>query len=319
MDVSQLRTLIHVAELGSLSKAADRLHIAQPALSRQIRLLEEELGVRLFKRHGRGMIVTEEGQDVLRHATRVLAELEEIRAVVSDENAPLRGHVSIGMPPTASDILSEPLVSAFRQSHPEATLRIVSAYSGYLLDWMHRGELDAAILYDPKTARTLQILPLVEETLFLIGPAKSGLSLEHPVEFADLQDRHLLLPSIGHGLRMLVERYAGEAGIRLNVKVEADSYSTLKSLVRSGHGATVLPLAPIHEELQSGRLDAAPLVNPVPVRRLIMSYPTDRPTPRLARFAGQVIATTVNSLVESGVWPGRILEAEPETAKRRQS
>ncbi|MBN9073563.1 MAG: LysR family transcriptional regulator [Rhizobiales bacterium] len=309
MDVPQLRTLIHVAELGSLSKAADRLHIAQPALSRQIRLLEQELGVRLFNRHGRGMVATEEGQDVLRHALRIMAELEEIRAVVSDENAPLRGHVSIGMPPTASDILAEPLVSAFRDTHPDATLRIVSAYTGYLLDWMQRGELDAAILYDPKSARTLRVQPLLEETLFLIGPPESGLSLERPVEFAALQNLQLLLPSRSHGLRILVDRYAEEAGVPLRIKVEADSYSTLKSLVRNGHGVTVLPLAPIHEELESGRLEAAPLVNPVPVRRLMMSYPSDRPTPRLARFAGQAIASTIGTLVERGIWSGRVLPA----------
>lgn len=312
MDVAQLRTLIHVAELGSLSKAADRLHIAQPALSRQIRLLEEELGVRLFDRHGRGMIVTEQGQDVLRHALRVMAELEEIRAVVSDENAPLRGHVSIGMPPTASDILSEPLVSAFRDTHPEATLRIVSAYTGYLLDWIHRGEIDAAILYDPRSARTLRIQPLLEETLFLIGPPGLGLSLERAVEFRALESQRMLLPSLGHGLRTLVDRYAQECGIALDIKVEADSYSTLKSLVRHGHGVTVLPLAPIHEELKAGRLGAAPLVDPTPVRRLIMSYPTDRPMSRLARFAGQAIAATVARLVEQGVWSGRILEADTE-------
>ena len=309
--------MIHVAELGSLSKAADRLHIAQPALSRQIKLLEQELGVRLFDRHGRGMIMTEHGQDVLRHALRVMTELEEIRAVVTDEDAPLRGHVSIGMPPTASDILSEPLVSAFRDTHPEATLRIVSAYSGYLLDWMQRGEVDAAILYDPKSPRTLRIQPLLEETLFLIGPAGLGLSLDRAVEFGALQGHRLLLPSIGHGLRTLVDRYAQECSIVLDIKVEADSYSTLKSLVRHGHGVTILPLAPIHEELTAGRLCAAPLVNPTPIRRLIMSYPTDRPLPRLARFAGQAIAATVASLVEKGVWSGRILAAEPEPPPRR--
>jgi LysR family transcriptional regulator, nitrogen assimilation regulatory protein len=318
MDISQLRTLIHVAELGSLSKAADRLHIAQPALSRQIRLLEEELGVRLFDRHGRGMIVTEYGQEVLRHALRVMAELEDIRAVVSDEDAPLRGHVSIGMPPTASNILAEPLVSAFRDTHPDATLRIVSAYTGYLLDWMHRGEIDAAILYDPKSARALRIQPLLEETLFLIGPPGSKLNLEQDVEFAELENQRLLLPSSGHGLRTLIDRYAQEVGVPLSIKVEADSYSTLKSLVRNGHGVTVLPLAPIHEELSQGRLCAAPLVNPVPVRRLIMSYSTDRPVTRLARFAGQVIAKTVNTLVEQGIWSGRILQAEPEMAPRRR-
>lgn len=311
MDVAQLRTLIHVAELGSLSKAADRLHIAQPALSRQIRLLEEELGVRLFDRHGRGMIVTERGQDVLRHALRVMAELEEIRAVVSDGNAPLRGHVSIGMPPTASDVLSEPLVSAFRDAHPEATLRVVSAYTGHLLDWMHRGEIDAAILYDPRSARTLRIRPLLDEPLFLIGPPGFGLSIDRPVEFATLENQRLLLPSPGHGLRMLVDRYARECGIGLDIKVEADSYSALKSLVGHGYGVTVLPLAPIHEELKTGGLRAAPLVNPTPVRRLVMSYPTDRPVARLARFAGQAIASIIAGMVERGDLVGTIPDTEP--------
>ena len=316
MDIPQLRTLIHVAELGSLSKASDRLHIAQPALSRQVRLLEEELGVRLFERHGRGMILTEQGRDVLRHAMRVMVELEDIRAVVADENAPLRGHVSIGMPPTASDILSEPLVAAFRDMHPEATLRIVSAYSGYLLDWLHRGEIDAAILYDPKSARTLRITPLLEERLFLIGPPGSPFNLDTPVPFRALAEQRLLLPSVGHGLRSILDRHALEAAISLNVRVEADSYSTLKSLVRSGHGVTVLPLAPIHEELAAGGLTAAPLIDPVPVRRLIMSYPSDRPTPRLARFAGQVIASTIATLVARDVWSGTLLIPEAGPAAR---
>lgn len=318
MDVPQLRTLIHVAELGSLSKAADRLRIAQPALSRQIRLLEGELGVRLFERHGRGMTVTEQGQDVLRHALRIMAELEEIRAVVADENASLRGHVSIGMPPTASEILSEPLVAAFREAHPDATLRIVSAYSGHLLDWLHRGELDAAILYDPKSARTLRVQPLLEETLFLIGPSGAELTLDRSVDFARLEHERLLLPSRGHGLRSIVEHCAEECGIFLNLKVEADNYSTLKELVRSGHGVTVLPLAPIHQDLREGRLSAAPLVNPVPMRRLIMSFPTDRPTPRLARFAARSIAATIRTMVANGVWSGRILDGDPVPAKPKK-
>lgn len=315
MELSQLRTLIHVAELGSLSKAADRLHIAQPALSRQIRMLEDELGVRLFDRHGRGMIVTDHGQDVLRHALRVMAELEEIRAAVGDADAPMRGHVAIGMPPTVADILSEPLVAAFRETHPDATLRIVSAYSGYLLDWMHRGEIDCSILYDPKSARTLRVQPLLEEVLFLIGPPGSGLSPDVPVEFGDLEGVRLLLPSKGHGLRAILDKCADERGFALSVPVEADSYSTLKSLVRSGHGSTILPKAPIHRDIAVGELCAAPLHNPVPMRRLILSYPTDRPVARLARFAGQVIASKVAAMVDQGIWPGRLPPAEAEPKK----
>ena len=170
MELSQLRTLIHVAELGSLSKAADRLHIAQPALSRQVRLLEEELGVRLFARHGRGMVLTEQGQEILKHATRVMAELEEIRAAASETGAPLRGQIAIGFPPTVADIVSVPLVASFGKAHPQAELRLVAAYTGYLLDWLHRGEIDVAVLYDPHAARSLRSQPLLLEDLFLIGP-----------------------------------------------------------------------------------------------------------------------------------------------------
>jgi DNA-binding transcriptional LysR family regulator len=99
MRLTQLETLVHVAELGSLLRAAERLHIAQPALSRQMRLLEKELGIVIFDRHGRGMLLTESGQEVLRHAYRVLSELEEIRSVAPDGDTGLRGHLSIGLPP----------------------------------------------------------------------------------------------------------------------------------------------------------------------------------------------------------------------------
>jgi LysR family transcriptional regulator, nitrogen assimilation regulatory protein len=296
MELSHLCTRVHVAEPGGLSKAADRLDIAQPALSRKIRLLETEPGVRLFDRHERGMTATDHGQEMLRHAMRVTAELEEIRASVSDEDGPFRGHASIGMPSTGADILSEPLVVAFCETHPDATLRIVSAYSSYLMDWMHRGEIDAAILYDPKSARTLRVQPLLEEVLFLIGPPGSGLSQDGV---------QLLLLSKGHGLREILDKCAQDCDFALNVPVEADSYSTLKSLVRAGHGSTILPKAPIHRDLAAGELCAAPLHNPVPMRRLILSYPTDRPVPRLARYAGQIIASTVAAMVEKEVWPGR--------------
>lgn len=310
MDVSQLRTIIHVAELGSLSKAADRLLIAQPALSRQVRLLEEELGVRLFDRHGRGMVVTEAGQDVLRHAQRIMNELEEIRAAVADEDAPLRGHVSIGMPPTVADILSVPLVSAFQERHPEATLRIVSAYSGYLLDWLHRGQVDVAILFESRPTRSLRSVPLLEEELHLIGSPDAGLWREDPVSFDQLDDVKLLLPSSGHGLRRIVEECASEAGVTLKIGVEADSYSTLKNLVKSGHGFTILPLAPIHDEIVRGQLTHAPLISPAPMRRLMMSFPSDRPTPRLAKFAGQVLFDTAQDMVERKIWSGQMLNED---------
>lgn len=307
MELSQLRTLIHVADLGSLSKAADRIGIAQPALSRQIRMLEEELSVRLFTRHGRGMVLTEKGREILEHATRVMAELEEIRATASDLDAPLRGRIAIGFPPTVADILSLPLVAAFGKSHPQVELRLVGAYTGHLIDWLHRGEIDVSILYDPHAARSLRSEPLLLEELFLIGPAGSGFSGERPIPFRDLDGRRILLPSTRHGLRTIVEQCAVEAGIALRIAVEADSYATLKDLVRHGHGWTILPLSPIHDDIAAGRLAAAPLIDPAPVRQLVLSYPADRPISRLARFAGDTIAGIVADQVDQKIWPGRLL------------
>jgi LysR family nitrogen assimilation transcriptional regulator len=127
------------------------------------------------------------------------------------------------------------------------------------------------------------------------------------VHFKDLEGKRLLLPSLKHGLRTIVERCAAQAGIALDVAVEADSFGTLKDLVRHGHGWTILPLAPIHEDITARRLTGAPLIDPVPERRLVLSYPTERPVPRLARFAGEAISRIVADYVEQGVWVGQLL------------
>lgn len=307
MDLAQLRTLVHVAELGSLSKAAGRLRIAQPALSRQIRLLEDELGARLFDRHGRGMVITEVGREALRHAKRVLAETEELRASVSGPGAELAGHVAVGLPPTLADMVSVPLVAAFTANHPRVRLQLVAAYTGYLLDSLNRGEIDLAVLYDPRATGSLRIRPLMQEALFLIGPGDAGLTAGEPVPFRTLATQRLLLPSTRHGLRNVVQRAAEAAGIALDLGLEIDSYTALKELVRQGYGRTILTRAPMHADIAAGRLTAAPLVDPAPIRRLVLSFQPDRPVSRAAEFAGAAIAAILAEQLRRGVWVGEML------------
>jgi LysR family nitrogen assimilation transcriptional regulator len=304
MEVSQLRTLLQVAELGSLNKAAGRLRIAQPALSRQIRLLEEELGARLFDRHGRGMIVTETGREVVDRAAHIIAEIDALKGGVSALGTTLSGRVCIGVPPTVADLVSVPLYAAFASTHPNVTLQLVSAYTGFLLDGLYRGDIDVAVLYDPKATRTLRSLPLMTETLFLIGDAAAGLSQTSAIAFPALGTTPLFLPSVRHGLRTIVDRFAREAGIELDIAAEIDSYTALKDLVRLGYGRTILPLAAIHDALAAGHLTAAPLVAPAPMRRLVLSYPMDRPTSRAATFAGETIVRIASDLVDRGIWVG---------------
>ncbi|MEZ0170578.1 LysR substrate-binding domain-containing protein [Microvirga sp. TS319] len=309
MDIAQLRTFIHVAALGSLSKAAGRLRIAQPALSRQIRMLEQELGVRLFDRHGRGMVITERGREALKHATRVMAELDGLRASVAGSEASLAGHVAIGMSPTVADVISVPFVTAFRARYPGVMVQLVSAYSGYLLDWLYRGEIDLAVLYDPKVTRSLRSETLMQESLFLIGPPDIATPSGRALAFAEAARMPLLLPSARHGLRNILERFAQEAGVSLNVTVEMDSYAGLKDLVRLGYGCTVLPLAPIYEDVTAGRLVALPIRDPSPTRQLVLSYPSDRSASRAAGLAGESLKAIMADHVSRGIWRGEMPES----------
>ncbi len=302
MDITQLRTIICVADTGSLSRAADALCTAQPALSRHVRLLEEELGVRLFDRHGRGMLITEQGRLVLEHARRITAELDGIIAGLSDETQSMRGHIAIGMTPTVAEVLANPLVSAIRKAHPLSTCKVVSAFSYYLLDWVHRGEIDLAVLYDPHSIKSLKTEFLVEEDLFAVAPADADLDPGKALDIRMLGQVSMILPSNKHSLRNIVDRAALEAGVLLNCHVEADSYSMLRNLVIGGNGWTVLPPAAIADDLQAGKLKAARFQRPIK-RRIEVGYSPERPLTQMGNFALATLTDLTADLVRSGRWP----------------
>ncbi|MDH0704976.1 LysR substrate-binding domain-containing protein [Pseudomonas sp. GD03862] len=307
MDVTQLKTLIHVAELGSLSKASDRLHVAQPALSRQIRQLEKELGVYLFERHGRGMEITAAGLEVLERATRIMNELESIRTSVAGGRAAFRGMVAIGTTPTIAEIVTVPLVKRISDTHPDLSIRFSSAFSGYLLDWLQRGELELAISYDPQPLHTLRIEPVMMENLVLVGPPDSGLNLDKAVPFAQLAREPMVLPSPRHGLRKIMDQCALERGFKVSTSVEADSFGAMIDLVRNGFGYTALPLASIYSRLNDGTLCAAPLVDPTPMRKLVLVLPADRQVSPATRYVGQTFVDIASELVAEGIWAGHML------------
>lgn len=310
MELTQLKTLIHVAELGSLSKAADRLHIAQPALSRQIKLLEEELGVRLFDRHGRGMTITDSGREILDHASRILAELEAMRDTASEGRTSFRGTVTVGTTPTVAEVVTAPLVRRIRDAHPRLRVRFSSAFSGHLLDWLQRGELDVAVSYDPQPTRSLRIVPTMIENLLFVTAGADGAGAGAAVPFARLAGEDLVLPSPRHGLRRILDDCARQARIALRSDVEADSFGVMIDLVRNGLGSTVLPLAPIYALVEAGVLSAVPLVDPTPARKLVVAYAADRPVSPAARFVGDAFADVAADLVRRGVWQGHMLEAD---------
>jgi DNA-binding transcriptional LysR family regulator len=308
MEFHQLKTFIHVAELGSLSRAADRLNIAQPALSRQMRLLEEELGVKLFERHGRGMAVTDIGREILDQAANIMAGLDSVRSIAASGHTHIRGTVVVGMPPTVAEIVTVPLVRRLRERHPELTVRFASAFSGHLLDWLQRGELDVSLSYDPEPQRSLTITPVMEEKLlyFEKGPGKPA--SPGSMTFCEMTRAELVLPSPRHGLRVLLEFYARQASVPLRPSVEVDSLTAMVDLVRAGLGATILPLAPLHGMVEQGVLAARSITDPEPVRKLVVVYPADRRTTPAARAVGATVIEIARELVDQKIWAGRILD-----------
>ncbi len=314
MDLRQLTTFLQVAELGSLSRAADRLRIAQPALSRQIRLLEAELKVPLFTRHGRGMVPTSAGEALRARAAAILRQVEEARSELQQEAGAVRGRVVFGLTPTVGAVLATPLIERVLTAYPEVTLRVVQAFSGYLLDWLQGGEVDIAVVYGGPPVTGVRTSPLLVETMAFVTPPDGGVPAHTAVPFARAAAARLVLPGPQHGLRRLVEEEARRAGLTLDIAVEADDFGLLKELVQRRLGATVLPLAAVHADVAAGRLAAAPIIDPHLARKLVVAEPLGRRPSNAIRRFGELLRAEVAALVRSGAWQGQLLASDRSPA-----
>lgn len=302
MDLRQLRSFREIAEAGSLSRAADRLRLAQPALSRQIRLLEAEAGLALFTRHGRGMDLTEAGRELLARIAGPMRQLERAIGELRALSGAVAGQVALGMMPTVAAVLAGPLSRRVAEAHPDVSLRIVEGYTGHLIEWVQRGATDATLLYGTAADLHLPVRDLFVESLVLAGPPGSGLTPDRPVGLAAAARRPLVLPSRPHGLRAIVEAAASRARIPLNLRHEADSFLVLKDLVECGLGFAILPRSAIAREEREGRIAVAPLVRPGIRRQVVLALPPDRAPGRATEAVLGLLAQEVADRAREGVW-----------------
>jgi len=302
MDLKQLRTFRAVAELGSLSKAADRLRSAQPALSRHIKLLEHELRVELFVRNGRGMLLTSAGRMLLDRTTGLIRQIEQVRDDLQSAKGSPSGRVILGLVPTVSAVFSGRFARRVIAEFPDISLRIVESYGGHLVEWLHRGEMDLAITYGPAVDLHLQVRSIGRESIAVVGPPGSGLNRKKHVDLKRLVKQKLILPSISHGLRALLEKAVAREQLTLNALIEADSYRAQISLMEEGLGYTLLPPSAIRAELAAKRLEMAALVNPPVSRELILASPiADQPSIATTTIA-TLILSEIEQLAREGLW-----------------
>ncbi|MCP1198286.1 LysR family transcriptional regulator [Notoacmeibacter sp. MSK16QG-6] len=308
MEFRQLRNFIYIVELSSITAAAERLNIAQPALSRQVKTLESELNVPLLRRHGRGVMPTEEGIRLANRAKAILDDLEDLAADISGHQAPLNGTVTLGLPPTVSEILATHLIERTMETYPEVKLRIVSGFSGHVQDWLMRGKIDLGVAYEGQKSPSIKAQPIIVEQLFLIQSAKTaGAGDGTPISTRKALQEPLILPNPEHGLRGRVESIAHDARIDLNVVLEIDILPTMLDFVGRGLGSTILPLVSVAPDISAGRLVARPMKRPTINRTLVLMTPLNHPGSRLTNSFAEFLTAEVQNMVTSGQWPGTTL------------
>lgn len=242
MDIRGLRYFVAIVDCGSLTKAAEQVCVAQPALSQQLAALEADLGVPLLLRSPKGVAPTEAGMTLYRNARTIMKQLELTRSEVRATGAGVSGTVAVGLPTTAAAVLAMPLVRAVRAAFPEIRLQLFESMSGYIGELLANSRLDFAILFRDSDSRAVELEPLAEESLCLIGQPASPLPAKQAtVELKALDGLPLVLPSGAQGLRLLVERVFAQAGIALNVVADLDSLPCLLSAAQEGLACTILP------------------------------------------------------------------------------
>jgi len=312
MDLRQLRYFIALATHQHFGRAASVLHVAQPALSRQIRLLEEEFGVQLFVRHARGATPTDEALFLLERASFLVRYAEQIKQDMSARQSEPSGPVSVGLTPGLALLLTLPLTQAVEQTLPGVRLRIVEGFPPTLRNLLLEGDVDVAILNPPYEPTKLVDEPLLTEQICLIGRGGDPRLKARSISPAKLAGLPLVMTGLAKsGVRMELDLVAAHAGISLHQSVEVATLDVAKRLVVAGVGYTVHFAAPVQADLDEGHLVAVP-IRGLYLRRFLASA-AERPPSRATEEVISTMRHVVQDLVNNGGW----LHARLEKASKR--
>ncbi len=300
MNLRQLEYFVHVAELGSFSKAAMVLNIAQPALSRQVRSLETDLRETLLLRNGRGVVLTEAGQRLFEHGVAILQQVQHAREDMGAQRDEPVGRITIGLPPTIGRQLTLPLIDGFRRRLPKARLAIVEGLSSHIVEWIATGRVDVGLMYNPEAQPALEISPILEEPLYLVSPAPAGGKGKRepagPLPLAELSGFPLVMPERSHAIRKLVETQAALTGLKLEIAWEVSSVASIIDLVCAGYGHAVLTESAVATSGRADQLLVRRLVQPQLTTVVCLAISAHkRPTP-LTRQATGLLTDLVKAL-----------------------
>jgi LysR family nitrogen assimilation transcriptional regulator len=301
MDLKQLEYFVRVSELGSFTRAAVALDVAQPALSRQVRLLEVELRQNLLTRNGRGAAPTEAGKLLLEHGRGILHQVERAREELGRVRGALAGRVAIGLPPSVAKVMAVPLIREFRERMPEATLSISEGLSMGMHESLANGRLDIALLYNASASPEIELTPLLEEPLFLVQrqdgkpPAR-----RRPIPLREVAKVPLVIPSRPNAIRMLVETEMANLGCRPHVVLEIDGVAAILDLVEDGAGSAVLSRNAVATSARPQAFSVRPISSPSLRSKLSMAMSSQRPATLTQKAMLQLIQQMARKLLVGG-------------------
>lgn len=251
MLARHIQYFLAVAEHLSFTKAAAALHVSQPALSQQVRQLEESLGAQLFDRSGRTTRLTDAGDVYLLYARRAHQELREAKNAIHDVSDLSRGSLRIAVTPTFTTYLVGPLIEAFHSRHPKITVNLKEISQERIEELLLAGELDVGIAFDEINTPDIEAIPLLNETLALVVNRKHRLAEERAITSKGLSVESLVLLSTEFATRDQIDRYCRKHAIRPQVQMEVNALGAVIEIVRRTHLSTLLParIALAHDDL----------------------------------------------------------------------
>lgn len=316
MELRDLRALVSIAEYGTLSGAAHRVNLTQPALSALLRRLETELEVQLVTRHSRGVSFTAEGLYLLEKANTILGDVAETQSTLREIAEEPVGTVRLGLPTSVAGGLIPLLFPAIQRQFGRIQLHIIEAMSGSLVELLQLGKLDLAVLFDIQPMPGLRSEPLLIEEIQLVVNRHDPLADVELASFGEVVTRGLVLPSRAHSIRQLVERAAATEGVQLKVEADIDSLPGLVGLVHQGY-ATMLPTYLLQDEILSRQIKAINIHRPKLEWTLHLATRIDINRPRAAMVVGRILAEICELQVRSRAWPGKPHPRRPTPPAQR--
>lgn len=313
MNLRSLRYFLKVAEYGSITRAALALHITQPSLTQHLRGLEEHFGLALLMRHGRGVMLTEAGKALRLRAEILIDEIDGLPSQLESAQSRPRGTLSVGMPISWSELVTYPVIERFRREYPEVNIKLAVNASEALAEAMNANELQLAVLVETDEQDSFFSHPLVEDELFLLGPAGSKLNKLRSAHLRDVASYPMILPLNLTMVMRRIDRTLAASGGSLKPVLETPSTNILP-LVARGVGYTILSACalPPPGSASESAFEAIPITDASMTWSI--ATPKNRPTTAAVAAYERMLREQVEASVTSGLWRTAKLKKQKKTA-----